>query len=507
MKKILLADRRNNFASSVEMTCMLNDDLSFEICTTVDSAEKIESATIAYSPDIVLIADNLIENFKMTSLNGSTIYGYETGEDEAEMFKKLNIPTYGEIDSAEHLVNLINTVNPSVPVDKLAVPDPIEPRKSNSHNTSSNDDVNSLLSSIDDEPLEKETLPDYSSNTNVNNYQQTKKKPEEQVNRQVNKQDNKQDKPLSVKERLNQKREERIAQDTNDYLKQAMNKPKKKAKIVTLYAAKGGVGKTTLSTELATFLSLTSVGRGRLKVCIVDYNIDFGDVLTTLNFSPEGPVMTEWAAEIRERVADGEDPDDICYSKSEIEDRLQVIDDYGLSGLLAPLTHEDSMDITDVELKVMLRNIVDYGDFDFVVCDTGNNTRDSSILALEMADYVFLVVTQDVTTASCNSSFLSTMEKVDFNMEKIHIIINNVLPYKYTQVSVSELEELFPYDCLARIKKSPDIVKANNCSIPIVLQPNHEFTKELGKVVNFLTGEAPTIRKTKKSFLDFFKRK
>ena len=39
-----------------------------------------------------------------------------------------------------------------------------------------------------------------------------------------------------------------------------------------------GVGKTTLSCELATYLALTSNGRNRYKVCIADFNIDFGDV-------------------------------------------------------------------------------------------------------------------------------------------------------------------------------------------------------------------------------------
>ena len=59
-----------------------------------------------------------------------------------------------------------------------------------------------------------------------------------------------------------------------------------------------------------------------------------------------------------------------------------------------------------------------------MVCDTGNNTRDCSIISLEKADEVLLVVTQDVNTANCNSSFLSTMRKVGFDMNKIRLVIN-----------------------------------------------------------------------------------
>lgn len=51
------------------------------------------------------------------------------------------------------------------------------------------------------------------------------------------------------------------------------------------------IGKTTLSCELATYLALTSNGRNRYKVCIADFNIDFGDVKNTLNFDPNKACM------------------------------------------------------------------------------------------------------------------------------------------------------------------------------------------------------------------------
>ena len=155
----------------------------------------------------------------------------------------------------------------------------------------------------------------------------------------------------------------------------------------------------------------------------------------------------------------------------------------------------------------MLSNIVNNGGFDFVVCDTGNNTRDSSITALDIADYILLIATQDITTVNCNLSFLSTIEKVEPKMlDKMYLILNNIMPFKYTQIAVDELEKEFNFKCLARIKHSADVVKANNCSQPIVLNSNHEFTRELSNVVRFLVGEPPTIAK-KKSIFDIFRRR
>jgi pilus assembly protein CpaE len=198
--------------------------------------------------------------------------------------------------------------------------------------------------------------------------------------------------------------------------------------------------------------------------------------------------MTWWAAEIKERIEAGENPDAICFTRKEIENNLQLMEKTGLYALLAPLTHEDSMDIGEAELQVMLRNIIENGGFDFVICDTGNNTRDSSVTALEAAEYVLLVVTQDITAANCNDAVLTTLNKIRFDTSKIRLIINNVLPAKITGVAVQEIEDLFPHPCIARIRHDTDVIRANNYSKPIVYNPNHEVTKEIRKIIAFLTG-------------------
>ena len=261
-----------------------------------------------------------------------------------------------------------------------------------------------------------------------------------------------------------------------------------KATITTVYAAKGGVGKTTIATETAVFLALTNNGRRRLNVCVVDYNIDFGDVCSHLELDPRGNNMTTWAAEIQEMLDSGTAPEEINFTKNEIlSNYLQKMEQTGLYALIAPINHEDSMGISANALKVMLRNIAENCGFDFVVVDTGNNTRDAAVIALDMADNILMIATQDITTANCDSAVLKVMRKTGLNTDKVRLVINNVIPAREAGISVNEVAETFHFECVAQIRRTSDIIKANNFGKPLVYKENHEFTRQIQNIVRFLT--------------------
>ncbi len=75
--------------------------------------------------------------------------------------------------------------------------------------------------------------------------------------------------------------------------------------MITVFSAKGGVGKTTIACELATFLSLTNHGKGKFRVCLVDYDLMFGDILSTLNFNPNQANMMDWIADLDKNIRQG----------------------------------------------------------------------------------------------------------------------------------------------------------------------------------------------------------
>ena len=74
-------------------------------------------------------------------------------------------------------------------------------------------------------------------------------------------------------------------------------------------------------------------------------------------------------------------------------------------------------------------------------------------------------------------------------MSKVRLVVNNILPARETGVSVQDVEDVFNFPCVARIKHNTDVIRANNNSEPIVFKGNHPITRELQNIVMFLTGQ------------------
>lgn len=292
-----------------------------------------------------------------------------------------------------------------------------------------------------------------------------------------------------------QKREEeenrRIREQAEQAIDRDLGNIRKPAKCITVYSAKGGVGKTTIACELAEYLSLVEHGRGHYQVCVVDYNIDFGDVLNTLGLNSNYVCMTQWAAEIEEWIKGGANPKEIQFTQQEVRHYLQKTEN-GLYALAAPMSNEDSMGISEDSLYVMLDNLIHNGGFDFVVCDTGNNTRDSTMLAIEKADDVLLIVTQNVNTVFCNDTALQTLAKIRMDMNKFRLVINKVQKNKDIGVKTDELKDNMknpntgvPYECIAEIEDSNSVRRANNSSEPLVFDSGDKFTSAIGKIAAY----------------------
>ncbi|WP_373132161.1 hypothetical protein [Ruminococcus sp. Marseille-P328] len=108
------------------------------------------------------------------------------------------------------------------------------------------------------------------------------------------------------------------------------------------------------------------------------------------------------------------------------------------------------------------------------------------MIALEHADLILLIMTQNVNTANCDKAFIQTMNAIDFDLSHTKLVINTIMPKKSTGISVQEIVDFFKFDCIGKIKFNTDVINAGNLGEPLALNPNHEFTKQLRSIVTYI---------------------
>lgn len=462
MKHYVICDKRADFIHDVKMRALL-DEQDCTITEITDPAGYRERGK-AFPDQFLIVCENMLESLPgdfVKQNKTSHVFGYSITAAGREKFEERNIPFLGKINSSSQLLSML-----------VGMPD-------GRADENPGDDLPEEASgkSAESREMDIETGNDFSSwKESIHTgktYKQTEGSGEGERSRV---------------ETILSLRDERVRKETELLsVKEETTRYREEAVVVAIASTKGGVGKTTIATQLSCCLALTSYGRGRFQTCLVDFDTSFGDVCTSLDCDMNGVNIVTWIKDIRLRVKNGEELQEICYQKDEIRAFLQQKEDTQLYVLLALQKHTESLDISSGELEVIMRNLKDYGGFDFVLYDTGNDLKDTTLLAMELADYVLLIVTQDISCAHCLDMMLYTLESVHFDMRKICLVINNIMSAKATGIAVSELEESFAYPCWAKIKHDPLVVRKNNYGSPVVFSAAHDMTKQLRNVVKQLS--------------------
>ena len=210
---------------------------------------------------------------------------------------------------------------------------------------------------------------------------------------------------------------------------QAQAQAQAQGKILVLFACRGGAGATTLAVNVAATLAR----RGK-KVCIVDLDLQLGDVFVALDLEPN----TSLAALARE--AD-------TIDAAAFRRRLQ----HHHSGVFA-LTQVGRIDDVDDTLAERMPTLLATlsSHFDVVVVDGVRDFGDHSLAALDMADRIALVLTQDVPAVRRASRVCAIFRKLGYSDRKIQIVLNRQV--QKNTVSEPEIERALGLPIGARVR-------------------------------------------------------
>ena len=238
--------------------------------------------------------------------------------------------------------------------------------------------------------------------------------------------------------------------------------------IISFFSTKGGVGKTTLATNLAVELARS----GKYRVLLVDLNLQFGDVCVFLNLIP------------KRSIADLAQSGSLQYS--EIQSYL-LTHSSGIQVLAAPTRPEYAELVSVDQIEQILKEVKPH--FDYIICDTVNRFEEISLLSLDLAEKIFLVVGMDVPALKNTKLSLETMEGLRY-LDKVCVVVNR--SGKEMGLEMKDVEKALNFKVNLELPSDgKSLVSAVNKGIPFVEHsPQSKATEGIRKMLQTLTDQS-----------------
>jgi len=246
-------------------------------------------------------------------------------------------------------------------------------------------------------------------------------------------------------------------------------KPVEEGKVITVFSAKGGIGKTTIATNLAVALADKIKGR----VCIVDADLQFGDVSLFLNILPR--------ATIADVVADIDSLDDKVLAGyiTQYNQHLDV--------LAAPLRPEQAEMVSGPHLVTMLKTLRNM--YQYIIVDTVPAFSETTLSALDEADQILVVASLDLPTIKNVKLCLEIMESLSYEPDKIKLILNRT--NSEGGMDIREAEESLRRSFTATLPSDgKTVVSSVNRGTPfVVANPEAVVSQNIIKLAQYVGGD------------------
>jgi pilus assembly protein CpaE len=241
-----------------------------------------------------------------------------------------------------------------------------------------------------------------------------------------------------------------------------------RSRVVAVFAPKGGVGKTTISFNLAVAL----VVQGQ-RTCLVDACLQFGDLRSLLKVPGNAPSILDLPTD---RIGESDLADVLWRDPS------------GIDILLAPPRVElaEMVSVRDVDKVVSLLRRV----YEVVVIDMPPALGDVSLAILDAADTIIEIITYDSTTIRNTLAVADAFRAIGYPADKIRYVVNRA----------DSAGGIAPDDLARALGRAPDhaivsdgklVMKSNNEGVPFVLaSPDARISRDVATVASALL-EAP----------------
>ncbi|HYV02178.1 MAG TPA: P-loop NTPase, partial [Actinomycetota bacterium] len=193
------------------------------------------------------------------------------------------------------------------------------------------------------------------------------------------------------------------AENISNVRGQSAARPKHRGSIISVFASKGGVGKTFLTTNLAAALADIS----KQETAVADLDVDMGDVFSYFGREPVKQ-MTDLIA-----LGEGADREAVFANGTKLYEHL-----WGFGAVPDPSVTPPSGESIGKFLRVLRNN------FAFVVVDASADYTDLALACFDLSDAICLVTALDVVGVKHLSRALETLLTIGLPRDRFRIILN-----------------------------------------------------------------------------------
>jgi pilus assembly protein CpaE len=234
-----------------------------------------------------------------------------------------------------------------------------------------------------------------------------------------------------------------------------------RGKVITVFSAKGGAGKTTVATNLAATLN----DRGAARVCLVDFDLEFGDVAITLRLDPRKTVtdMLTWEEFTPDAV-----PSLLTSAGPQFD------------CLLAPVGPGQSDKLPTALTGRLLEHLAE--NYDYVVVDTPAGFTEHVLAALDASDHLVLITAPELPSLKNLRLTLDMLDLLGYSKDIRSLVVNRA--DVKAGLTAADLEDVTMTPLTAHIPSSPDVPASINRGVPLAVdQPDHPLSRALRRLV------------------------
>lgn len=219
-----------------------------------------------------------------------------------------------------------------------------------------------------------------------------------------------------------------------------------KGLVIGVFSPKGGVGKTTLATNIA-------IGLGRIapmSVVIVDLDLQFGDVASGLYLDPEHTVT--------DAVTPAASQDSLVLKA------FLTVHPAGIYALCAPPNPVDADHITPEHISRLLEQLSQ--EFQYVVVDTAPGMQEIGLAAMEQCTDVVWVSAMDIPSLRGLRSGLEVLRQLDIMPESRHVVLN--MADAKSGLNIQDVESTIGAPVDVSVPRSKAVALSTNRGVPVL---------------------------------------